>query len=42
MQAPKEEKVDFEELNVVNQEPDQLVDLIIYSIPREPIKSSKE
>ena len=29
-------------MNVVNHEPDQLVDFIICSIPEEPIKSSKE
>ena len=42
VQALKEENADFQELNVVNQEPDQLVDFLICSIPEEPIKSSKE
>ena len=41
VQALKEEKADFKELKVVNQEPNQLVDFIICSIPEEPIKSSK-
>ena len=39
MQALKEEKADLEELNVVNKEPDQLVDFIISPFPKEPIKS---
>ena len=40
VQAPKEEKADFEELKVVNQEPDQLADFIVNSIPEKLIKSS--
>lgn len=42
VQALKEEYADFEELNVVNQEPDHLVDFLICSIPKEPITASKE
>ena len=38
----KKKKRDFEDLNVVNKEPDQLVDLIISPLSEEPIKSSKE
>ena len=40
--ALKEGKADFEELNGVNKEPNQLVDLIISPLPEEPIISSEE
>ena len=42
VQAPKEVQVVYEELKVVNQEPDQLVDFMINSILDESIKSLKE